>query len=343
MSITAKFDACLEKALYYYDLPGLAVHIGMENRDYFSALGWQNALNKTPLQRHHIFHMASVTKLFVSTGILQLWEKGLLDLDEKLTVYLPGFRMADERYRRITLRQLLSHTAGMPDVEDYHWDSPETDEGALLRFVLSSEVSEKQLLWDPEQGSFAYSNMGYEILGAVIAAVSGESFENYITENIFFPLGMTHSDLLTFRRDMKDVCSPHLKDEENHFAMVEHFPYNRAHGPSSTLTSNLEDMSLWAKAVLEKKILKPEAFTEAWKEHSVVPNNSEKIGLAWFCREQKGYSLYGHEGNDDGFRASFWLCPELSVSITVCSNISGAPVKRINRELFDVFTSENDL
>ncbi|MGI6734032.1 MAG: serine hydrolase domain-containing protein [Anaerovoracaceae bacterium] len=331
----AELDAYLEKALYYYDLPGLAVHVGIGDRDYYSSLGWQNALTKSPLKRHHIFHMASVTKLFVSTAILQLWEKGLLNPDERLIVYLPQFRMADDRYRRITLRQLLSHTSGMPDVKDYHWESPETDEGALLRYVLSEEVREGRLLFDPEEGKFAYSNIGYEILGAVIAAVSGTSFEDYVSENIFSPLGMAHSELLTFRRSMDDVCAPHEKTEDNRFAIVKHFPYNRAHGPSSTLTSNLEDMAIWAKAVLRQKILKPATFEEAWREHSIVPNNGERIGLSWFRREQKGYFLFGHEGNDDGFRASFWVCPELDVSVTVCSNISGAPVKRINREVFD--------
>lgn len=336
----AHLDTYLNKALYYYDLPGLAVHVGIGDRDYFSSVGWQNALTKSLLQRNHIFHMASVTKLFVSTSILQLWEKGLLDLDEKLITYLPQFRMSDDRYRRITIRQLLSHTSGMPDVKDYHWDKPETDDGALLRYVLSPEVREAYLLFDPEEGKFAYSNIGYEILGAVIAAVSGKSFEDYVAENIFSPLGMDNSDLLTFRRNMDEVCAPHEKTKDNKFAIVKHFPYNRAHGPSSTLTSNLDDMAIWAQAVLGKKILNPSTFDVAWKEHSIVPNNQERIGLAWFRREQKGYFLYGHEGSDDGFRASFWVCPELDVSITVCSNLSGAPVKRINREIFDRLLSD---
>ncbi len=334
----ADLDTYLEKALNYYNLPGLAVHVGMGDLDCFYAKGWKNAPAQEPLGEHHIFHMASVTKLFVATSILQLWEKDLVDLDEKLITYLPQFRMADERCRRITLRQLLSHTAGMPDVKDYHWESPETDDNALLRYVLSPEVRQGQLLWDPEEGKFAYSNMGYEVLGVVISAVSDRSFEDYVAENIFSPLEMSNSELNTSLRDMSNVCAPHGKTEENHFTVLEHFPYNRAHGPSSTLTSNLKDMSLWAKAVLERKILRPLTFDEAWKEHSIVPNNGEGICLSWFRREQKGYLLYGHEGNDDGFRASFWVCPELSISITVCSNLSGAPVKRINRELFDLVT-----
>lgn len=339
-TVNAKLDSYLEKALYYYDLPGLAVHVGIMDDDYFSALGWKSAPEKIPLKVEHVFHMASVTKLFVGTAILKLREKGLLNLDDKLITYLSQFRMADKRYLSITLRHLLSHTSGMPNVKDYHWDDPETDEGALLRYVLSPEVINSRLLWDPGQGKFSYSDIGYEILGAVISAVSGKSFEDFVSENILAPLGMINSDLLTFRRDMNDVCSPHVKTEENHFALAKHFPYNRAHSPSSTLTSNLKDMSLWAKAVLAQKILEPPTLQEAFTEHSTVPNNGEKICLSWFRREQNGFLLYGHEGTDDGFRASFWICPELSASVTVCSNLSGAPTKRISRELFDLLTTD---
>lgn len=337
-TIISKLDEHLEKVLYLFDLPGLAVHAAIDGYDYFSALGWQNAVTESPLRRDHVFHMASVTKLFVGTSILKLKEKGLLILDEKVTEYLPQFRMADQRYRQITLRHLLTHTSGMPDVKDYHWESPETDSDALMRYVLSPEVTESQLLWEPGQSRFAYSNMGYEVLGAVIAAVSGKTFEDYVEGNIFIPLRMVDSDLLTFRRNMENVCAPHEKDQDNHFLVVKCFPYNRSHGPSSTLTSTLADMALWAKAVLDKKILRPETLEEAFTVHAIVPNNKEGMCISWFRREQNGHVLYGHEGNDDGFRTSFWICPELKISITVCVNLSGAPVKRINREIFDIIS-----
>lgn len=259
-TIISKLDEHLEKVLYLFDLPGLAVHAAIDGYDYFSALGWQNAVTESPLRRDHVFHMASVTKLFVGTSILKLKEKGLLILDEKVNEYLPQFRMADQRYRQITLRHLLTHTSGMPDVKDYHWESPETDLDALMRYVLSPEVTESQLLWEPGQSRFAYSNMGYEVLGAVIAAVSGKTFEDYVEENIFIPLRMVDSDLLTFRRNMENVCAPHEKDQDNHFLVVKYFPYNRSHGPSSTLTSTLADMALWAKAVLDKRNLQTGNF-----------------------------------------------------------------------------------
>jgi CubicO group peptidase (beta-lactamase class C family) len=230
-------------------------------------------------------------------------------------------------------------------VKDYCWGRPETDEGALERYVRSPEVKEAHLLWGPSEGRFAYSNIGYEILGVVIAAVSGMPFEDYVRKNIFEPLDMKDSNLLSFERGIYDkngqddnLCTPHEKDEENHIVKAEYFPYNRAHGPSSTLTSNVFDLGKWGEAHLKYRLLKRETYKLAWKEVALVPNNGEHICLSWFRREQNGFVFFGHEGTDDGFRASFWLCPQLELSIAVCSNISGAPVKKINKQIFDLLT-----
>lgn len=352
--ITKKLDEFLRKALEYYDLPGLAVGIGIGQKSrsklaglaYCRAVGYKDYEEKEPLEPEHIFHMASITKLFVGTSILQLWEKGMIELDGLLTDYLPWFTMEDERYQQITIRQLLTHTSGMPDVKNYHWDKPEIDEDALERYIRSEEVTEQPLIWEPSSGKFAYSNIGYEILGAVIAAVSGMPFERYVRKNIFEPLKMKDSTLLTFERGIyspdgskaENLCTPHEKNEEKKIVKLETFPYNRAHGPSSTLTSNLFDMAKWALAHLHQEILKKETYDLAWEKQALVLNNGEHICLSWFCREQNGYSLYGHEGTDDGFRASFWICPALDLSITVCANISGAAVKKISKQIFDALT-----
>lgn len=349
--IEKKLDEYLAKALEYYDLPGLAVGMGiMEDSlgkhagfQCIKAVGYKDFPSREKLMPAHIFHMASVSKLFVSTAILQLWESGLLDIEKPLVDYLPWFSIADERYKTITIRQMLSHTSGMPDVGNYRWDQPELDEGALERFARSAEVREAHLLWAPTEGKFSYSNISYEVLGVVIATVSGLSFEEYVRKNIFAPLQMNDSSMLTFERGIyeqkapwENLCTPHGKNEANQIIREEHFPYNRAHGPSSTLTSNMADMRKWALAHLEKRILKESTYDLAWAPQGVVPNNGEDICLGWFGRKQEGHILYGHEGNDDGFRASFWICPELKAYVVVCANITQAPVKRINREIFQM-------
>lgn len=331
-----QWDQQLIKLAYFEDISGMVAGVGTADQGllYSKALGKKNMANGEEMQLDDIFHMASVTKLFVGTSVFQLWERGLCDLEEPVITYLPWLRIADPRLAQITVRQLLSHTSGMPDVRDYGWDRPETDDLALRRYLESEEVTQARLLWGPGEGRFAYSNMGYEILGALIAELSGVSFETYVEQEILNPLGMEDTTLLTFRRDLSQICAPHVKNQDKQIVLAPHYPYNRAHGPSSTLTTNLADMKKWAIAHLNFAILKESTYEIAWQEQATVPNNGEKIGLSWFRREQEGYVLYGHEGTDDGFRASFWICPELGYFSHVSANLSGAPVKKITRQLF---------
>ena len=293
--------------------------------------------------------MASVTKLFVGTSIILLEKEGKIGLEDKLTDILDWFRVDDERVFKIRIIDMLTHTSGLADVIDYQWDKPLKDTNALKKYLTSDEVAKSQLIWNPGEDRFKYSNIAYEALGAIIAQVSGLSFEDYVEKNIFTPLNMNNSKLLTYLWADGSLClddlrksnlaMPHMKDERNHIVYEPYYPYNRAHGPSSTLTTNLIDMEKWANGILNNTILSKEDCKRIWEPRALVPNNGEHIGLSWFIREQNGYTLYGHEGNDNGFRASFWICPKLGLHIVVSSNISKAPVKNINKSVFDIITS----
>jgi len=335
---TQRLDEQLYNAFYYYDLPGLVAGIGTgkSGLEYVKAFGVKSVTTKETLHPEDIFHMASMAKLFTGTGILQLWEKGLLDLDLPLTAYLPWFSMGEPAGAKITIRQLLSHTSGMPDVSDYHWDQPQTSIDALENYVRSEEIRNARLLWPPEEKKFSYSNIGYDILGLVIATISGQSFEEYMSENIFKPLGMADSTFYTPDRVLSQICAPHTKNGANETVPLAHYPYNRIHAPSSTLTSNIYDTAKWATAHLNKELLRTETYQLAWTPFATVPNNGEEIGLSWFCREQNGFRLYGHEGADVGFRSSFWICPKMDRFMVVCSNLSNAPLKKVNKQIFDL-------
>jgi CubicO group peptidase (beta-lactamase class C family) len=372
MDCDKKIRDHIERAVFGFDLPGLAagVHVGADSplscagTDCEAVAGFSDLREGTALRAEHIFHMASVSKLFVATGALLLAERGLLELAAPVCDYLPWFRMRDARCGEISALHLLTHTAGLPDVTDYRWDAPETDSGALERFLRSDELREARLLWSPREARFCYSNIGYELLGALLAARAGRGFEALMEESVLRPLGMDDTTFLTYTRtpagrgmdaerasraeiaralsidalSEAGVCAPHGKDAEKRIAREPHFPYNRAHGPSSTLSSNLRDMRLFGAAQLRGALPGPVSREEARTAYAPVPNGGERIGLAWFIREQNGYRLYGHEGTDDGFRASFWICPALALQITVVSNMSGAPVKKISKQIFDLLT-----
>src|SRR5258708_13966335 len=120
---------------------------------------------------------------------------------------------------------MLSHMSGIADTVNYNWDKPEYDAGALERFVRS--ISDQKLVFVPGE-KFAYSNTAYEVLGDVIAKVSGESFEDYVQHNILTPLGMKDSTLLVREASPQLLTSPHVS-EKPHVVPSKILPYNQAH------------------------------------------------------------------------------------------------------------------
>lgn len=144
-----------------------------------------------PVTKETLFHTASLSKTFVAMGVMILVEQGKLQLDHPVKHYIPTFSLSDQRDGRITVRHLLMHNSGMPDEADFQWEHPETDDQAISRYVKS--LASKQLDRDPGT-EFAYSNIGYEILGHVIEHVSGKPFETFMREEILEELGMSASD-----------------------------------------------------------------------------------------------------------------------------------------------------
>ncbi len=359
LAMDKKLDKYIEEALFYYDLTGLAVSVGRGDYIYRKSVGYGDFEKKEKLKGDEFFHLASVSKTFVAMSIMKLVEESKITLETRLIDVLPWIKIKDERLNSITIKNLLTHTAGLGDVEDYGWARPRFDDKALSDYVKSKEVTESRLIWAPEENKFKYSNIGYEILGVIIKEISGISFEEYIKENFFVPLEMNNSTFLTFERGIEILkkeaehytleealglellkkaggAMPHYKDEENHIHLEKQYPYNREHGPSSTLTSDLYDIEKWARAIMSKTLIDDELYNEIWTGQTIVPNNGEEMGLGWFIRKQKELTFFGHEGNDDGFRASFWICPEKEAFVTVMSNISKAPVKKISKGVFEV-------
>ncbi len=335
-----KLQELTKELLYYYDLPGLAVVLKKGDGFFTAVAGYFDYLDKKILKEEDVFHMASMAKLFTSSAILKLKKQGKLNLDDKITHLLPWLVIEDPRGKEVTVRQVLSHTSGLGDLSEYHWDLFHRNEDALKGYGQSDEVKQVAFYSNPGDNEFRYSNIGYELLGCIVAELSGKSFESYIEEEIFQPMGMENSSFLTFERDRETLVLPHKKDKENHIIYEPHYPYTREHAPSSTLTMDMENLHRFGQGVLSGTLFPLKEMEEIWTPIAEIPNNREHIGLGWFLRNQQGRSLMGHEGADVGFRSSFWVCPEEDSYVGVATNISKGPAKRINKTLWERFIFE---
>jgi CubicO group peptidase (beta-lactamase class C family) len=315
----------IEKLAHDKSIPGFAIGI-VQNQKVVYAAGFGVANINEPQRKittRSLFHMASVTKTFVATSIMQLVENGQVDLDAPVVKYLPYFRLKDKRYGEITVRQMLSHISGMPDVDDYGWDKPQFDDGALERYVRSLANLK---LDSPPGTKFAYSNIAFEVLGDLIAKVSGESFEGYVQKHILKPLGMKDSTLLLKEADKELLTTPHVLHRKNEVVVSKIFPYNRMHAPSSTLYSNVDDMTRWAIANLNygdldgHRILKRSTYDVMWQANDMTLSKAGKVGISWFVSDYRNHKTVSHGGADTGSNSFVMLLPDDSIGLVMMTN-----------------------
>jgi CubicO group peptidase (beta-lactamase class C family)/pimeloyl-ACP methyl ester carboxylesterase len=294
------------------------------------ALGVTDFKSKAPMTPDTNFHLASVSKSFTAVAVMQLVSAKKLDLDAPITRSVPYFKMADPRYQQITLRQLLNHRSGIGDVEDYGWDKPQTDDAALSRYVRSLE-SEKLL--SAPGARFSYSNIAYEIIGAAIEHVSGVSFEAYMAKEIFSKAGMTGTSFLYPAPGSLSQARPHILNEAGVHEESSVYPFSRAHGPSSTLESNVNDMNRWMVAALSNPspLLSQGDWRQLWTQGPeaidldgdplVLPGG--RIGLGWFSGREFGENTVLHPGQDTGFKAMLMLNPTKNIGVVMMTNSDG--------------------
>lgn len=319
--LSQRIDKYLSEQVRIHGIPGLTVTVVQNGKPaYRGAFGVRQIGKNEKLTPEHVFHFASVSKPFVATAIMQLVEQEKMDLDAPVIKYLPYFRLADERYRAITIRQMLNHSSGMPDVQDYEWDKAQTDEGAAEGYVR--QIANEQLLWAPGDG-WRYSNMAFDVLGDVIAKVSGLSFEAYIRANIFEPLGMDHSSFIYPEIQESLRTTGHVSDPAQ---VSDVYPYNRRHAPSSTLNSSVSQMINWMLVNLNRgefegqRILRAGSYDLLWTSTTGTNTNSSQVGLSWFLGEHAGHRTVGHGGGDTGFRSYILLLPDDNIGIVLASN-----------------------
>ncbi len=332
-----QLEPVIKRVMQQTETPGFAIAVVEKGKIVYAAgFGVKNITSREAIAPQSLFHMASITKPFVATSIMQLWEAGKIDLDAPVKKYLPYFQLKDERYAAITVRQMLSHISGMPDVADYEWEKPQYDDGALERYVKS--LTDKSLIAAPGT-KFQYSNMAFEVLGDVIAKVSGKSFEAYVADHILKPLRMRSSTLLVKQADAKWLTSPHIFGKSYEAEVSAVFPYNRMHAPSSTLYSSVLDMCRWAMANLNrgeldgKRILKSSTYDLMWKP---AGEQWQQVGISWFLRKYKDYATVTHSGGDVGFVSNLVLIPEKSVAVVMMSNYDRAPLGSFTNAALDV-------
>lgn len=271
-----KIDELVQK---YYELGQFngAVFVAENgNVIYSKGIGYADMENKIPNKSDTKFRLASITKQFTATLIMQLVEKGKIKLDGKLSDYLPYYRK--DVGEKITISQILSHTAGLTNY---------TDSRKFMEEEINSKVEPKDfvlkycsddLAYEPGT-KWAYSNSGYFILGLVIEEITGKKFEDVLKENILIPLEMTNSGIENtgqayenYAKGYQSVFGEYRLSKPIEMSV----PYS-----AGSMYSTVEDMFKWDRALYTEKILKKESLDAMF---TAVMNN---YGYGWHIGEQQ--------------------------------------------------------
>lgn len=330
----AVIDAWIEAQLAYERLPGVTVAIVKDQQLVWSkGYGYADVENKVPMKDGSLCSICSISKLFTSIAIMQLWEQGKLRLDDSVSMYLPHFKVKQEfESVPITIRGLLTHSAGLPrETAQPYWTNPYT-------FPTEKEINDKlgeQNTLYPASREYQYSNLGMSLLGQIVAKVSGMPYEQYVEEKILKPLQLSN----TRPRMPKELYGSQLAkgySGVNRQGLRHLLPFFTANGvtPAAGFTSSVTDLAKflqWQNRLLKTgkaEVLKASTLREMQRVQWFDPEGVINRGLGFVVTPRAGTMIVGHGGSCPGYKSIVQLDTKTGFGVAVFINApDGIPGK----------------
>ena len=291
--------------------------------------GLANVELQVPVKPETVFQSGSVGKQFTATAVMMLVEEGKVGLDDPLTKYFPH---APAAWKEVTVRELLSHTAGFgdyPKTFDFRKDWTEEE---LLKVVESVPLAY------PPGTKWEYSNLGFLTLGILIHRVTGEFYGDFLQERIFHPLGMettriiSEADIIPNRAAGYRLVKGELKNQE----WVAPTVNTSADG---SLYFSILDLAKWDAALYTEKPLKRSSFEQMWtpaKLKTGRPNN-DRYGFGWFIGDRHGHRVVSHDGAWQGFETRIARYVDDQLTVVVLTNLAGAKLDGLAERVADLY------
>ena len=347
-------DRLVTRILNRWPAVGLAVGVVSDGSlTSFSATGVADIAERTPITADTVFRIASITKTVTAVAVLQLWEQGLVDLDAPANEYLRSYRLvpADPGWRPATLRHLLTHTAGIPEVVPARGAFlPDLGESVKVGTPLPSlaEHYRGRLRLVAEPGTrFRYGNHGFATLGQIVEDVSGEPLDRYVRRHVFDPLGMDHTDLVRSERVTPWLATGYEMGRTGPKAVA---PRDAVTAGAASVYSTPSDMARYLAALLgggtnDHGTMLERATVAMMFEPQYRPDpRLPGIGLAfWRAHVGDGHWAVEHQGTLPGFHSQVFLAPDDGVAAMAFTNGSWRPdfwlpfeISSLLRQIVDV-------
>ncbi|MCC6696652.1 MAG: serine hydrolase [Candidatus Hydrogenedentes bacterium] len=321
----AELEARWESARQTIGLPGMAIAVVKDdNVSYERGFGYRDLDSKAPFTANTASYIASVTKTFVTFAVMQQVDAGRVDLDRPVKSYLPRFQLADQELtQRITVRDLLCHRFGLSN-----W--PITFAEAYTG-ILNDDFFYRELSRTDVKGSWAYSNLHFTLLGRLVEAVTGQSWQHYLQEHVFLPAVMDHT---TARASelyaIADHATPYIWRDGVWRASSFRKADSTMHAAGG-IGSSAHDLALWillhlnSGALEDRRLLSDAAVTQILTAQ-VKPKSRyfmfgrKEMGLGWYLGDYKDDLLVHHFGSYAGAHAHVSFMPEHKLGVAVVTN-----------------------
>jgi CubicO group peptidase (beta-lactamase class C family) len=311
-------DDLIRREMIRYHMPGLSVAVVRDGKLMLAkGYGLANVEWSVPATKDTAYQLASASKLFAATAIMTLVEEGRLSLDEKASEVLPNLPPA---WRAITVRHLLSHTAGTPNYFELpRWGPLGREAQAKLSADEAIEIAaEAPLAFSPGE-QFSYNQTGYVMLGRIIEKLTGKSYPQFLRERFFQPLGMTASSFGNSQAVIPRRAESYRRDDDRLQRFVTNYePFTY---PGAGLNASVVDLAKFDIALSSGKLLRRATLEEMWAPIRLKNGSTHDYGLGWSVDEYAGYPSVGHEGGGCAWYARF---EKHRLTVIMLTNLFGA-------------------
>jgi CubicO group peptidase (beta-lactamase class C family) len=352
-----EFDSYVTRGLQVLQTPGAAIAVVKDGKVLFAKGYGVRALGDTArVDAHTLFQIASNTKAFTTAGLAILADDGKLSWDDPVTRFLPGFQLYDPYVtREFTLRDLVTHRSGLGlgagDLLWFHSSYGREEIAYRIRFAKPVSSFRSQ---------YAYDNVLYIVAGEVVRAVASKTWDDFVKERIFVPLGMTETGttIAGFTRSA-NAAAPH--GVENGKLQV--VPIDSADNiaPAGGIVSNVSDLAKWVLCRLDSgryasggsggggRLFSERQAREMWAGQTILPiadpppplavlrPNFAEYGLGWRLRDYRGRKVVSHTGGLAGMTSQITLVPAERLGIVILTNGESDLMAALSYRLLDGF------
>jgi CubicO group peptidase (beta-lactamase class C family) len=334
-------DMWIEQHVASRGVPGLSIAVVFDQDIVWAkGYGYSDLEKKIPATPSTVYRIGSITKLFTSTAILQLRDQGKLRLDDPVSLYLPWFHIRNPYpdAPEITIRQLLTHTSGLPREADFpYW----TDHIFPTRQELDEAVPGQELI-NPPETTYHYSNLGMSLLGEIVTRVSGQPWADYVQEKILQPLGMSSSSTAPGGELLQRLTTSYMLRAADGTRRIFDYYETGAIAPAGSIVSTVKDLSRFASLQFREgpaggaQILKGSTLREMQRVHWVYDSFTGGRGLGFAVTRRDGKDFVGHSGSIGGNVSNLLLVPSEKIAVIVAINADDGSPLTVANQAYDV-------